>query len=95
MIFKIIRQGKVRVNDVDIVIQNNDIVAIEIDLDSKYCDCIGYNDSIITLTANNDSLLLDETKEDFTEVKLFGFDGWKLFCSEESRYSIFLCLVRK
>lgn len=83
-----------------IVTRGKNIVAIEVDLQSKYCD-IDYTISGsdgecgIGIIATKESLYLNEKRKDVcTEIYFPEFSGWTIWASNLSRYTLYVCFIK-
>ena len=95
------QQGAPIINAASIYKQSDEMVAIEIDLVSKYCDieATGGGDSgpCILFGATERSLyLLEEDRDVLTEVFFegYGFD-WEIFAASCSRYTAQVVLIKR
>lgn len=77
------------------------IVAIHVDLNSKYCEPVMYLHSpdgcpSISIGANENSLHLLEGRDryDATVIAFTDFPGWRIFATDCGRYTINVCLVK-
>ena len=98
---KILRQGAVRVNNATIQKEGNGVVAIGIDMKSKWVeiDCTSNNDNgnpTILIGANEDTIGLSYSvaNDQPTEISLPAYKGWKIWSINTSRYTIYLCLIK-
>jgi hypothetical protein len=76
------------------------ILAVEIDLESKYCDIIGFGSSddvpTIYITTTDRSLHLNEKEEnDTTNISFKVLNGWSIFSSELLKYTLSICFIKK
>ena len=81
--------------------KGKNIVAIEIDLKSKYCD-VDYTihgsdgDCGIGIVATEESLHINKKKKEVaTEIYFPEFNGWYIWATNLSRYTLYVCLVRE
>ncbi len=81
---------------------SKNIVAIEIDFKSKYCEVGMYSGGVgdvvnIHVLANKKSLYLNPKVHEFepTAIAFTAFVGWDIFTSEFSRYTLCVCLIKK
>lgn len=97
-------QGKPRISDVGLTVRVStpDIVAVEIDMSSKWCEVDGtYTDGDvfgIEIVAGIMSQHLDDTKE--SQVTLVKFPDmldtdWELFTAQGGRYTIRVVFIKK
>lgn len=95
-------QGAPVVNNGYVEQIGENVVAISIDLRSKYCDVISSFSSSngscgVLLAANERSLYLHKTKErdSFTQIEFPDFKNWSVFAWYLGRYTLNVCLVNK
>ena len=82
--------------------ESSDIVALSIDLKSKYCE-IGSSISSskrecgITIDTNEHSLYLhpEKDRDNFTEIYFTEYVGWSYWGGSSGRYTITLCLIKE
>lgn len=92
-------QGAPTVNGAWLLAKGEDVIAIEMDLHSKYCEVMATGGSedgpCIWLEANEHSLHLDESKsrDAFTEVVFPEYKGWNVWGYSTGRYTVAICLV--
>ncbi len=98
---KVIQQGAPIVNTGWVVESGKNIVALYVDLKSKYCEVSssfsGSNgDCGVSLKATERSLHLNEEveKEDFTSIVFSDYKGWDVFAYYLGRYTLNVCLVK-
>lgn len=96
---KINQQGAPRVNAGAVYRSGADVVALEIDLHSKYCEVVatgGSNAPQIFIGTNESSLHLDETKDrnESTAIEFPQFVGWSVWATTIGRYTLAVCLTR-
>jgi hypothetical protein len=96
----IIKQGAPIVNDGFVYREGKGIVAIHIDLCSKYCiiDATGECDSISSIYVGTDkrSIKLDESKNgEMTEISFPDYKGWDIWSATLARYTLRVCLINK
>lgn len=101
--FRISRQGAPVVNSVYLVCQHEDVVVLNIDMKSKYCNvsCTGSNNHhgqsipLILIGAIEESLCLHKNHErdDFTEITFPAYEGFAVMATGGGRYDIVVCLV--
>ena len=99
---KIKMQGSPIVNGGLVYEISENIVALDIDLKSKYCDVMSsFNGSDgscgVLLAANERSLYLNDLvdKDSFTEIEFSDFKNWSVFAWYLGRYTLNVCLIRK
>jgi hypothetical protein len=76
------------------------IVAMFVDLESKYCETTMHGSSenepaTVYIEASERSLYLDDTKdrEEPTEISFDGYPGWVVFSATIARYTLAVCLI--
>ena len=98
LVANVIKQGAPRFNSALVIKETPDIILIEIDMASKYCESFGYNGGEITISANENSLHLDENygENDFTVIEFpeLKDKGFKSFSESEGRYTLSFALFR-
>lgn len=102
---KIERQGAPLVHTDNAYIQEKgkNIVAICVDLKSKYCEveCLGTSKNnkfdAVFIGASSESIKLKKGvhKDECTKIYFPEYEGWKVFCSTLTRYTLRVCLVKK
>ena len=98
-LFSIKAQGGPRVNAGNIVAEGKNVVALSVDLHSKYCE-VGWVGSdkgtpIVGITRTERSLGLEKGKKDqVTELIFPTFKGWEVWSANCSRYTLRVCLVK-
>jgi hypothetical protein len=98
----IVQQGPMRINHAIVCERGENVVAIVVDMASKrgaVCGEISDEDGVpaVMIEANEHSLHLDEkadTRLD-TMVAFPAFKGWRVWCADVSKYSVYVCLVRR
>lgn len=105
VIFRVAQQGAPICNGAVICAEGKDVVAISIDMKSKYCNVDAIIDSYqIAIGADEHSLHLKEgidikTPEKYLEaltiVEFPRFKGWEIFCAHIARYTLRVCLIRE
>lgn len=100
--FKIIVQGGPVVNSIHVIKQFRDVAVLAGDMESKWCEYSGHvsygcknRGPAILINHNKRSLYLFPRKKHYTEVELIDFVGWKIWCVEVNRYSIYACLIKE
>lgn len=92
--------GSVKVNSYAIIKRSKDLIAIEIDLATKYCELACTTSSSgcipgVILDRTKHTLYFDPKKRNIsTEIEFEEFKGWTVWSSNASRYSVRLCLIR-
>lgn len=101
-IYKIVKQGEVKIGHAYIVAESPNIVCIKIDLGTKYAEFSAtmFDDhtnslGIMDIVASEDSTNLYEGKDFPTEIAFPSYDGFRCFSKEISRYSMHLCFVKE
>lgn len=101
-LFTVIQQGAPVINGGCIIERSENLIAIEIDMKSKYCE-VGLfthedpeNVCGLMIGANEDSLNLKEgiDKDTYTEIKFPNFKGFSVFAANLGRYTLSVCLIR-
>jgi len=99
--YKIIEQGAPLVNYVYLVKKSDDIVALCIDLKSKYCLCDSFFSSddgacSISILASENSIGLNDNcnKSKETIIEFLNYKKWYVFSAGEGRYNINICLIK-
>lgn len=101
-LFTIIQQGTPVINSGCIIEQSENLIAIEIDMKSKYCEIAMFthkdpeNVCGLMIEANEDSLNLKEgiDKDMSTEIEFTNFKGFSVFAANLGRYTVSVCLIR-
>ena len=100
--FKILNQGGPIANHGWIISQNDEIAAVTIDFASKRCEIIatgsGNEDSCPTIYIQGGEYglhLLKGLEKEPTEISFTDFPNYDILCSEFSRYSLYVTLVKK
>ncbi|MGH3681290.1 MAG: hypothetical protein ACRDT2_13735 [Natronosporangium sp.] len=93
-----VRQGRIQVNRVDVVVRHDDVWVLEVDLASKYPDFVSYfssGDQLgVTVHAGDATLYLDEAADHDTEIVFRPGGGrWDLV-ADGSRYTVRIALYR-
>lgn len=100
MNFEITEQGKPIVDACDVQAQGDNVIALRVDLRSKYCETSGFisdhdgtpgvfiipTDCSLYLSENADQ---EETCITFPELK-----GWRVWSANIGRYTLAVCLIR-
>ncbi len=97
---KIEHQGAPIVNtdNVHTVAQSKDIILLEIDMRSKYCEVMMHiHDECpsVLICKGEHSLHLNDDEEGTTELELCGYKEWNIFLAEILRYTLRVCLVKR
>lgn len=99
--FNIINHGAPIVQYCDIREVSDKLIAIQIALKSKYCECgcfsITDEEPIrIYIHATDNSFLLDESKpkDEPTCIELTSLTGWDVFATGNLKYTINVCLIK-
>lgn len=100
MKINITHQGAPIVNDGYVYRKGKDIVAMYVDLVSKYCGAALFGSTAekiptIAICAEERSLHLDETKDhdSFTWIEFPEYAGWSVFEAGVSKYELSVCLT--
>lgn len=101
-LFTIIQQGAPVINSGYIVEQSENLIAIEIDMKSKYCEVALFthkdpeNICGLMIGTNEDSLNLkeDAAKDTYTEIEFTNFKGFRIFAANIGRYMLSVCLIK-
>lgn len=93
-----VRQGRIQVNEVDVVVRHDDVVVLEVDLASKYPDFVSYSSSGdqlgVTLHAGDETHYVDEAADRDTEIVFRpGAGRWDLV-ADGARYTVRIALYR-
>lgn len=98
---KITQQGAPDINYGWIVEIGENVVALNIELKSKYCEVSssfsGSNGEcgVVLQTTKRSLYLNDKTdREDFTTIEFPDFKGWNVFATWLGRYTINVCLIK-
>jgi len=101
--FNIEHQGAVVINDCWILAEGKDVVALDIDLKSKYGEVFATGSSCnnsktypaVILSATDRSLHLDESvgRDELTTVIFIDYPEWTVWASDIGRYTLSVCLV--
>ena len=97
---EILDQGCVKVNDGYVVKKCENIVAISVDLDTKYAEILmssNHNNIELYLCATDTTLNLleDKDKDSSTAISFPHYKGWKLFAADIHRYTLAVCLIKE
>lgn len=99
--FKIVTQGAPIVNGGCIIEQGKNIVAIEIDLKSKYCEVDYVFDDDkgvgIAIGTTEQSIKLKKgiNRDESTQIILPDFIGWEVFACGMNKYTVKVCLIKE
>lgn len=95
----IVEQGAVQVNDAWVRRRGLNVVALDVDLRSKYCEPLMSCGTDLWVHAGEHSLHLDETKDrhDATRIRFDAFpaDKWDMHAVQISRYTLEIVFVRR
>jgi len=92
------KQGAPIVNNGWIRIDGEYIVALCIDLKSKYCDVSATSSGIfpgIVISTTGQSLHLHKKKTGDTWIEFPQYAGWDVWCSNIQRYTLSICLIKE
>lgn len=102
---KIERQGAplVHTDNAVVEVKAKNIVAICVDLRSKYCevDCLStsrddrHEAILIGATADSTNLKKNVPTDEDTKIYFPEYKGWKIFCCSLTRYTLRVCLIKK
>ena len=99
--YTIEQQGAPVISSVYTTIIHDNIIALEIDMKSKYCEIGGHVSTSegycgIMIDAIKSSLYLDESKDKdmFTSIMFTEYKGWSIYCADVGRYTIRVVLVK-
>lgn len=100
LIINVVTQGAPIINEGSVHRNGDNVVALEIDLSSKYCKVGATSGGTlpgIYIDADEQSLNLDESKkvEDSTFIEFPQYEGWNVWCASIGRYTLSVCLVRE
>jgi hypothetical protein len=96
----VIEQGAPLVNEGTFHRRGKSVVALEIDLHSKYCQVMatysadGAPGVIIGATKRSLHLLKGMPRRKETTIEFPNFVGWYIWCASIGRYSLSVCLVK-
>lgn len=93
--------GRVKVNNVGVVCQHDDIIAVEVDLSTKHVsvsggfhlDADGNTYPLIILMPTEVSVGVANADSD-TVIDFTSLTGWSVFAAESGRYNVYVCLVK-
>ncbi len=101
--YNVTMQGAPVVNSMGVVCCHNDVAVLNIDMKSKYCAVSitgsevtdGCSRPLVWIAANERSLYLHKKKkrDDVTEIRFLGLDGFTVMATGDGRYDISVCLV--
>lgn len=97
----IIEQGAPNVNEAYIFCHDENMVALYVDMDSKYCEVSGITEDTdgnpaFFIASNEHSLYLSENDpEQETFISFPEFNDYTVFSCSAARYTIAVCLVKK
>lgn len=96
----VVSEGAVRVSHGYLYRRGDEIVAVCVDMESKYAECGGFSHADdepphVYLDATDDTLHVDADKSGVATVVAFPeFVGWKVFLTKVARYTLSVILVR-
>ena len=97
-----IQQGAPVVNGAIVYKESDNVVAIEVDLHSKYCELFGTHGGDggpgITIGATDESLYLAEgvDRDIFTDISFCDYGPeWSVWAASCARYAACVCLIRE
>lgn len=100
--YRVIRQGAPIINSGNIIRKSKNIVLLEIDLKSKYCevDCLFKDDEgnfgiHIGTTKHSIHLNTGVKKDEPTVIEFSNSNGWGIYLANISRYTLRICLIRE
>ncbi len=99
---KITYQGAPIVNPgVTYLKKYSDVVVLEVDLKSKWCDILAHSVSenncpVIIVYANERSINLNKEvdRRMSTNIEFPEYKGWSIFLAEITRYTLRVCLIK-
>lgn len=99
---KILHQGAPVINGASVREISKRIIAIEVDMKSKYCDIDSYEPGGddepcgLYIIANKESLNLNKKAKlnEPTYIQFPQFVGWSIFSANTSRYTVRVCLIK-
>ena len=98
---KITQQGAPAINNGYVVEVGERVVALSVDLTSKYCNVSSSfsgskGECGVVLRASERSLYLNEksNREDITIIEFPDFEGWNVFAYYLGRYTLNVCLIK-
>ncbi len=95
---KILNKGAIISNYAYIQMQSENIVAIGIDLKSKYPDSIGIGEDgmpCVSLFDGEDTLYIDNKLKGIgTTIGFPEFKGWAVWTAHCSKYTVYICLIK-
>lgn len=95
---KVYRQGPVIVNGAIIEKKAKDIVAISVDLGTKWCEVgglIGENGIFIDVSERSTNLKKGVDKDLMTVIEFPEFKAWEIFSADTGKYTLKVCLIKK
>lgn len=97
MLHKIEHQGSVVVNSSTIVLLKDNIVCIDLDLKTKYCEVDAITDDGVYISATERTLEADNSIDISTPTKVSfkNYKDWKFYASNNGRYTISIVLIKK
>jgi hypothetical protein len=94
-------RGAPKINAAYDAVRYKDVVVLDIDLASKYCEVLatgsGTDGLDIFIQATDESLHLDETKprDAWTKLSFPEFKGWEIACYTLSKYTLTVCFLKR
>ena len=91
-----VKKGSVRTSSKECSEYKPEVKILTIDLDSKYCEVLTWNDDtipIITLEPGEKAIYLSKLKYN-TTITLSEFEGWKIFDAYIRRYSLYVIIYK-
>ncbi len=97
---EIINKGEIITNNAFIQMQSENIVALSIDLRSKYPEsvCSGVENGIpcVSIFGGEETLYTnEELKYVGTTIGFSEFKGWRVWATHCSRYTVYICLIKE
>ena len=95
---RVIHQGSVVVNNAFIINQSENVIALIVDLASKWAHIDSYFSGPdvrgISLGASGNTSYPHKTKFGTTEITFPKFKGYDIFCANISKYTLSVCLLK-
>ncbi len=92
-------QGAPLINVDNVHVITNDMIALSVDMKSKYCEVMAYANidgcPAVIVGTNEHSLHLNEDVEGDTDIVFYGYEGWYVFIADISRYTLRVCLAKE
>lgn len=96
---KINTQGAPLINTAFVFKKHSNVLLINLDMRSKYCEILatGENESVpeIMIDSHKKSLYLHKKKKGMTSISFPTLKGWDIFCCETSKYTVRICFHKK